>query len=338
MNIPTYEINEKIVNLVADITEKLAHLEINIDEKKDLLLRKSSKIKSVNSSCAIEANSLSEVQIISIVNGKKVIAPQNEINEVQNAYNAYTNILNYDPYKVKSFLEAHKNLTKNLQNESGVFRSGDVGVFDGNNVIHMGARPEYVSKLIKDLFNWGKESNLNPLIKSSIIHFEIEFIHPFSDGNGRIGRLWQSLILCKYNNIFEYLPIETLIYENQEAYYEVLLASEKEASSTLFIEFMLKMILQTIEKFNNDNFIKVNEDYFKGLTKTEKEVLSALIVYFNKDKLIETSRVASLLNKSKVNIRKYFAKFMKLGLLLPIGENKGRKYMLNEKIFNNKNN
>ncbi|MEG1495316.1 MAG: Fic family protein [Bacilli bacterium] len=292
MNKPPFEISENILNLVTIITERLTRLEINIDIKKDLFLRKSSKIKSVNSSCAIEANNLNEEEVISVINGKTVLAPQYEINEVKNAYEAYTNIINYDPYKVESFLSAHKVLTTDLISESGKFRNGDVGVFDGKQVIHMGARPEYVSKLIEDLFNWAKESGLNPLIKSSVIHFEIEFIHPFNDGNGRIGRLWQSLILCKYNSIFEY------------------------------------------EKFDTSNSLaKIKEEYLNVLTKTEKEVLRTLIIYFNKNEFIDTYTAVTILNKSKVNIRKYFGKFMKLNIMIPIGKNKGRKYRFNEKII-----
>lgn len=334
MNKPPFEINENILNLVTTITEKLTRLEIKYDYKKDLFLRKSSKIKSVNSSCAIEANSLSEEEVISVINGKAVLAPQNEINEVKNAYEAYTNIFNYDPYKIESFLNAHKVLTTDIISESGKFRSGEVGVFDGKEVIHMGARPDYVPELIEDLFNWAKESDLNPLIKSSVIHFEIEFIHPFNDGNGRIGRLWQSLILCKYNNLFEYLPIETLVKENQQHYYDALSRAEKDASSTVFIEFMLNMILKTVEKFDtNNSLVKIKEEYLKGLTKTEKEVLSVLITYFNKNEFIDTDIAVSLLNKSKVNIRKYFGKFMRLNILIPIGENKGRKYRVNAEII-----
>ena len=337
MNKPPFELNENILNLVTAITEKITRLEISIDQKKDLLLRKASKIKSVNSSCAIEANGLSEEEVISVINGKTVLAPQNEINEIKNAYEAYTNIVSFDPYKIESFLNAHKILTTNLIIECGKFRSSDVGVFNGKEVIHMGARPEYIPKLIEDLFKWASMSHLNPLIKSSVIHFEIEFIHPFIDGNGRIGRLWQSLILCKYNNLFEYLPIETLIYENQQRYYDALSKAEKNASSTVFIEFMLNMILQTIEKFYTSNsLVRINEEYLKDLTKTEKEVLSALVTYFSKNELVNTDTAVTLLNKSKVNTRKYFGKFMKLNILIPIGENKGRKYKLNKDVLDNK--
>ncbi|MEG1597840.1 MAG: Fic family protein [Bacilli bacterium] len=334
MNKPPFEINENILNLVTTITEKLTRLEIDIDRKKDLYLRKSSKIRSVNSSCAIEENGLSEEEVISVINGKTVLAPQKEIKEVKNAYEAYTNITNYDPYEIESFLRAHKDLTTDLISESGKFRSGEIGVIDGTKVIHMGARPKYVPKLMKDLLNWAKKSNLNPLIKSSIIHFEIEFIHPFSDGNGRIGRLWQSLILCKYNNIFEYLPIETLVYENQPQYYDALSKADIDANSTVFIEFMLNMILKTIENYSTSNLLnKIKKECLTPLSKTEKEILNNLINYFDKNELLDTDTAVTILNKSKVNIRKYFGKFMKLKILIPIGENKGRKYKINNDIF-----
>lgn len=334
INKPQFEISEKALNLVTLITEKLTKLELSIDKRKDLYLRKISKIKSVNSSCAIEANTLTEEDVISVINGKTVLATQNEINEVKNAYNAYHNINNYDPYDIKSFLKAHKILTTDLINESGKFRSGDVGVFDGNKVIHMGARPEFVPKLVEELFIWAKASNLNPLIKSSVVHFEIEFIHPFNDGNGRIGRLWQSLILYQYNKIFEFLPIETLVFENQKQYYDALSKSENDASSTLFIEYMLDMILQTIEKFESNSFLtKVKDKYIFKLSPTEKEILNKLIPYFDKYEFINNEKASEVIEKKKGNTRKYFGRFVKLGLLIPIGNNKGRKYKINNEVY-----
>ena len=159
------------------------------------------------------------------------------------------------------------------------------------------------------------------------------YLKPLSDGNGRIGRLWQSLILCKYNSVFEYLPIETLVYENQQQYYDALKKAEDDASSTVFIEFMLEMILKTIEKFVASNsLIIINEEYNSKLTKTEKEVLNDLIRYFSKNEFIDSESAVVLLNKSKVNIRKYFGKFVKLDILIPIGKNKGRKYKLSDEV------
>ena len=249
MNKPPFEINDNIINMVAEINNKLGKLEANLDKRKDLYLRKASKIKSVNSSCAIEANTLTEKEVEAIVNGKRIIAPPDEIVEVKNAYNAYTKIDEYKPYDIKSFLKAHKYLTENLIKEAGMFRSGSVAVYNEDKILHLGARAEYVYNLVDDLFKWGESSEVNPLIKSSVIHYEIETIHPFADGNGRIGRLWQSAILYNYNKLFELIPIETLIYENQQRYYEAIQSSRVVDSSTAFIEFMLEMISKTIDSF-----------------------------------------------------------------------------------------
>ena len=181
MNKPPFEVNDNIINSVAEINNKLGKLEANLDKKKDLYLRKASKIKSVNASCAIEANTLTEKEVESIINGKRIIAPPDEIIEVKNAYNAYVKINEYKPYNIKSFLKAHKYLTENLIKDAGEFRIGDVAVYDNNKVIHMGARPQFVYDLVNDLFAWGDSSELNPLIKACILHYEIETIHPFSD-------------------------------------------------------------------------------------------------------------------------------------------------------------
>lgn len=331
MTKPPFELNEKILNLVAEISNKITRLEFKIDTKKDLYLRKVSKIKSVNSSCAIEANTLSMEEVASIINGKIVLAPLNEIKEVKNAYDAYTNIDIFDQYSVESFLSAHKLLTEGLIKDSGRFRVGDVGVFDGKKVIHMGARPNFVPKLINELFDWAEASQLHPLIKSSIVHFEIEFSHPFGDGNGRIGRLWQSLILYKYNRVFEYVPIETLIYENQQQYYDTLALCEKEGSSTMFIEFMLDMILQTIEKFDaTDNTSLIPSKFINHLSRTELTLLVKLLEYYETSESINIGIAVKLLEKNEANIRKYFRKFSDLNIITPIGEKKGRRYILNK--------
>jgi len=249
---PPFEINDNIINMVAEITNKLGKLEVSLDMKKDLHLSKASKIKSVNSSCAIEANTLTEEQVEGIINGKRIIAPPDEIIEVKNAYEAYLKIQEYKSYDIRSFLKAHKILTEHLIKDAGKFRTGDVGVYENKKVVHVGARPQFINDLMSDLFTWAKVSELNPLIKACVLHYEIETIHPFSDGNGRIGRLWQSVILYNYNKLFELIPIETLVYENQQRYYEAIETSRKNNSSTAFIEFMLEMVSKTIDSFNTE--------------------------------------------------------------------------------------
>ncbi len=334
MYIPPYKLNDKILNYVTLITKELTKLEVNADLKKDIYLRKTSKIKSVNSSCAIEANTLSEDEVVNIINGKYVLAPPKEVKEVLNAYEAYNNIAIYKPYSIKSFLKAHNTLTKDLIVEYGMFRKNDVAVYENSNVIHIGARPEFIYEQIKSLFIWAKESDLNELVKSSIIHFEIEFIHPFSDGNGRIGRLWQSLILYKYNKLFEYVPVETLIYEHQQEYYNAIAQAEKEAESTVFIEFILEMILKTIESINYVDYLKnIKNKYLISLTNMEQTVLNSLIDYYEKNQLINNEIAVNLLNRSSASVRKYLKKFSTLDILIPIGENKGRKYKLNKQIL-----
>jgi len=335
MNIPPFEINNKIINLVSEIHMKLGKLEINFDNKKILYLRKASKIKSVNSSCAIEANSLTEEEVEAIVNGKRVIAPQNEILEVKNGYNAYMKINEYKPYDVKSFLLGHKYLMDNLKVDAGNFRKGDVGVYENGIPIHIGARPEYVNGLITDLFSWASISDINPLILACIVHYEIETVHPFSDGNGRVGRLWQSVILYNYNKLFEFIPIETLVYENQQEYYEAISNSRKIDNSAIFTEYMLEMISKTIDSFNGDLKLldKIKEEYIKDLTKKEKEVLKIILNNFNSDDAITMEKLSDKINKSTPAIRIYLKRFTDLSILIGTGENKGRKYNINEEIY-----
>ncbi len=333
MNKLLFKITDSIINLVAEINNKLGYLEANIDNKKNLYLRKESKIKSVNSSCAIEANPLTESEVENIINGKKVIAPTTEIIEVQNAYEAYMKINTFRPYDIKSFLVAHKCLTSKLIKDSGEFRTGDVAVYENNVVVHIGARPEYIEKLVFELFNWGKNSEVNELIKACIIHYEIETIHPFSDGNGRVGRLWQSVILYNYNNLFEFIPTETLVYENQQDYYNAIENSRKINSSTPFIEYMLNMILKTIDSFNDKVFNKIREEYVRDLTTTEKRLLDIIISNFSLDEFITTEKLIDKIDKAPSSIRLYLKKFTDKGILIASGENKGRKYRINKKIL-----
>lgn len=337
MKKPPFEINDNIVNMIAEINNKLGKLEVNLDKKKELLLRKISKIKSVNSSCGIEANSLTEKEVEAVINGKRIIAPPDEVIEVKNAYNAYTKIKEYLPYSIKSFLLAHKHLTENLIKEAGIFRSGNVAVYDGNKVLHVGARPEFVYNLVDDLFKWAKISEVNLLIKSSIIHYEIETIHPFSDGNGRIGRLWQSIILYNYNKLFELIPIETLIYENQQKYYEAIEKSRKADSSTVFIEFMLEMINQTIDTFSKDNNIinlkEIRSEFLDKLSKRELEILNIIINNYSSNTYFISDNLNNKVDKGNSSIRLYLKRLVDAKVLIAIGNNKGRKYQINKNIF-----
>jgi Fic family protein len=331
MNIPVYSINTKIIDFVARIAEKVGELKGSGEYSRNLRLRKINRLRSIQSSLAIENNTLTLGQVTDIVEGKRVLGLPHEIQEVKNAYQAYEHLLEYDPYKVKDFLKAHQLMTTQLVKEAGHFRSQGVGVFEGSKLIHAGANYQFVPQLVTDLFSWAKKSDAHPLIKSSIVHFEIEFIHPFIDGNGRIGRLWQTLILSKWNELFAWLPVETVVYENQQSYYDVLAISQKSGNSESFIEFMLNAILQALEELPSrkitDIFTDINTD---KLSKSELEFLEQIAGYLDKNGEITNYRAQLLTNKSDVSVKQYFAKFVELGILKIEGKNKGRKYLINQ--------
>ncbi|WP_373098951.1 MULTISPECIES: Fic family protein [Pasteurellaceae] len=238
-----------MLNQIVDISHKLGTLQTQY--ARNLHLRKENRLRSIQSSLAIENNSLTIEQVTDIVNGKRVLGHPKDIREVKNAYEAYDEILTYNPYSLSDFLKAHALLTEGLVNEAGCFRSQDVGIYTAKGeLVHMGARPQFVEKLMSDLFNWAKTDDTPDLIKSAVIHYEIEMIHPFADGNGRMGRLWQNVILTHWNPIFAWLPVETMVYAHQAEYYHVLALADAENDSTVFIEFILTMILATLNEIN----------------------------------------------------------------------------------------
>ena len=243
---PPYTITEKAADYIAKIAETVARLEYGTEFKRDIKLHRENRIRTIHSSLAIEGNSLTLDEVTAIIQGKLVAGSQEDIKEVKNAYEAYDTIMTFDPYAIKDFLKAHKLMTQGLVKESGIFRSGDVAVFDGDKAVHIGARPQFVPKLIEELFKWAKESDLHPLLKSAIIHYEIETIHPFSDGNGRMGRLWQTLLLAKWNTIFEWIPMESVLYQNKQQYYQAIEDSRRANDSGAFIEFTLSTIADTL--------------------------------------------------------------------------------------------
>lgn len=331
MNIPVYTITLHAIDLVAKIAEKVGELKGSGEYSRNLRLRKINRLRSIQSSLAIENNALTLGQVTDIIEGKRVLGLPHEIQEVKNAYQAYEYLLEYDPYKVKDFLKAHRFMTTQLVQEAGRFRSQGVGVFDGSKLVHAGASYQFVPQLITDLLAWAKKTDIHPLIKSSIVHFEIEFIHPFIDGNGRIGRLWQTLILSKWNELFAWLPVETVVYENQQDYYDALAISQKVGDSESFIEFMLNAILQALEELParkiTDIFTDINTD---KLSKAELEFLEQIAGYIDKNGEITNYRAQLLTNKSDVSVKKYFAKFVEIGILKMEGKNKGRKYLINK--------
>ena len=323
---PPFTITNSMLNKVVEISKIIGNLEFQV--QKDLKLRKENRIKSIHSSLAIEQNSLTMEQITAIIDGKRVLGNPKEIREVKNAYDAYEEILTLNPYKESHFLKAHGLLTAGIVNETGKYRSKDVGVYDeAGNVVHMGARPQFITELMKDLFDWGKTDDTPEIIKSCVFHYEIEMIHPFEDGNGRMGRLWQTVILANWHSIFAWIPIETIIYENQKAYYDALGQADKENSSNTFIEFMLDTILETLNLYKESNILDVVE-LPENLTSVESKVYFLILKYLKNHTSITAAVLSKLIGKSAPTARKYLANFVSLGLMEAHGSNKNRTYTL----------
>ena len=247
--VPPIEITNDMLDRVSSIMKSIGKLDNYKDLNKMPILRRNNRIKSIHSSLAIEANSLSLEQVKDVIDGKTVIGPQDEIQEVKNAYEAYKMIREVDPYSIKDLKKVHGVMTYLVTQESGEFRKGNEGVFDEKgNCIHVCPPPEQVDGLMMELFNWMKSNKdkVNPLIMSSVFHYEFVFIHPFADGNGRTSRLWQNVILSNWEEIFEYVPIESQIKKYQDDYYKAINNCNSNGDSTEFIEFMLKMIDETL--------------------------------------------------------------------------------------------
>ena len=248
--IPPYEISNKMLDYVANIMEKIGKIDNYTHLNRMPILRRNNRINSIHSSLAIEANSLTINQVKDVINGKLVMGPQKEIQEVKNAYEAYEKINEINPYAISDLKRIHGIMTFLTIDESGEFRKGNEGVFDGDVCIFMAPKPEFVNSLMNQLFEWMKseKDNIHPLILSSIFHYEFVFIHPFSDGNGRMARLWQNVLLCKWKKIFEYVPVESQIKKYQTEYYSVINNCNKNGNSNEFIEFMLRMIDEVLEE------------------------------------------------------------------------------------------
>lgn len=243
---PPYQITPKILKLITSISEKIGEVNASFLIKQSPQLRKQNRIKTIHSSLKIEGNTLSEEQITAIIDNQHIIGPQKDIQEVQNAIQVYEKLNTFKASSSKSFLKAHQLLMQGLIDDAGKYRKKGVGIVKGDEVEHIAPPFENVPYLMEDLFNYLKNKNEITLIKSCVFHYEMEFIHPFLDGNGRMGRLWQTLILMDEYPVFEFLPFETLIQQSQQSYYDALALSDKSGESTPFVEYMLEVILNAL--------------------------------------------------------------------------------------------
>lgn len=270
---PPYKITSFILSKVSSISEKLGEVNANYLSKPSPQLRKQNRIRTIHASLRIEGNTLKQEQVTAILDGKRVLGPKKDIQEVLNAVKVYDQLSSFDPYSEASFLFAHQILMGGLIDQPGRFRNQSVGIVHGKEMAHVAPSAENVPFLMKDLFGYLKDDEDLILLKSCVFHYEMEFIHPFLDGNGRMGRLWQTIILSKANPVFEFLPLETLIIQTQAEYYKALAISDKAGESTAFIEYMLKLIEDSlIELLDYNNKVLTDTDrieYFISLKKGE---------------------------------------------------------------------
>lgn len=314
---PPFEITSKIIELISNISEKIGEINSLQDSPYHVQLRKENRIKTIHSSLAIENNSLSLKQITAIIDGKRVLGNPNEIKEVKNSIQAYDLLLSLDPYKEKDLLKAHKLMMQDLVERNGKYRTDGVGIFDGKKVVHMAPPADRVPELMEDLFEWLKTSDVHPLIKSCVFHYEFEFIHPFQDGNGRMGRLWQTVILKEWKEVFAWLPVETLVKENQKEYYSVLGVSDNAANSTKFIEFMLTLILNTIEEIIKAEK-KVTKKVTIKVTINQQKIIDAI----KTNPYVTQEELADIIGITKKSITANMKKLQNGGFIKRIGANK----------------
>jgi len=323
---PPYIITNKILKIVSDIVELVSELN---HVKKELgipKLRKKNRIKSITGTLQIEGNSFTEEKVTNVINGKTVLGTVREIEEVKGAIEAYDYLEKYDYKKEKDLLLAHKFLMQNILNNAGSYRHSNVGVGGKDGVTHVAPPPNIVPQLMGDLFDWLKQTDDHLLVASCVFHYELEFIHPFSDGNGRVGRLWQSVILNQYKSIFGAIPIESVVRDNQEAYYKALEDAGSIGESTPFVEFMLEIILKTLIKVKKENVPK-NVPKNVPLKRLDK-----IVNMMKKNKSITALELADKLGVTDKTIKRDIAKLKNEKRVVRVGSLKSGHWEVIDEI------
>ena len=353
---PPFTVSNKMLALVADISEAIGRLSANFvnEEEQALRLRKINQMRTIQGSLAIEGNTLTIEQITSILEGKRVIAPPKEVQEAHNAISTYKVLLTWQPSSEHDLLKAHKKLMFGLMPDAGMWRSGGVGVMLGDKVVHMAPPADLVPKLMKDLLLWLAQTDYSPLIASCIFHYEFEFIHPFADGNGRLGRLWQTLILSKWREVFINIPVESLVYQHQSEYYQAINQSTKQSDCAPFVEFMLQMIsnainegssgviFEGIEDSINDGINEGTSDglngalnegenkdvkYYPRLTELDKKIIALLKC----DAYLTHTLLAEKVQKSISTVERRIKYLKDNGLVVRVGAKKSGRWLVSGK-------
>ena len=322
--IPPFTITSKIVNLIAKISEQVGGLNASLLNSSPQL-RKQNRIKTIAGTLAIEGNQLTEEQITAIIEGQRVLGSARELAEVAGAISAYDALPELQPHKINDLLKAHNLMMSGILLDAGKFRNKAVGIHKGNKVHHIAPPAHQVSGLMADLVNWLKKSQDHPLITSSVFHYEFEFIHPFTDGNGRLGRLWQTLILSKWHPLFLALPLESIIKDNQQKYYQALEQADKEGNSVAFIDFMLLTISETLEK-NTQKNAPINAPINASINPTKTP--DAVLMLIKNNPKITRKQIADTLQKDLRTIGRSIASLQQMGKLKRIGSNKSGHWQI----------
>ena len=332
---PPFTITNSILSHVASVSEKVGRITVMSNMENKPHLRKNNRIKSIHSSLKIEANSLSLSQVRDVINGKLVFGEAKEIQEVKNAYNVYEKIAEIDPYSIEELKKFHGIMTKYIVEESGDFRSGEEGVFNGEECIFMAPPARFVPQLMNELFGWMKEvkDQMHPLILSSVFHYEFVFIHPFTDGNGRMARLWHTAILAKWNPVFEFIPIESQIEKFQDDYYDAIAKCHVEGESTVFIEFMLTQIDNILEELLNQMTNSTTDDAIldadganHGADNMESRLLSGL----KQNPYITQTDLAKELSLSRRTVQRIMKELMNDGKIKRVGSTRTGHWEIND--------
>ena len=322
---PPFEITNTIINSIIEIAELAGQLTSMDKLSNNPVLRRTNRIRTIHGSLAIEQNTLSLEQVTAVLNGRQVLAPPKDIAEVKNAYEIYEHLDQLNPYSVDDLLTAHGVMTRGLVEESGVFRSRPVGVVDKDgHILHFGTLPEYVPSLVMELLDWVRDSDVHILIRGCVFHYEFELIHPFVDGNGRVGRLWHTLLLSTWNPAFAWLPVESMIYAHQQEYYAAINASNEAGESTVFIEFMLSTIQASLM-----DAIRTSDEMSDGKTNKAAIRRKQIKMFLESHPFIMNADVRTLCNVSAATASRILAELVKEKTLVKYREGGHWAYRLN---------
>ncbi len=309
---PPLSLTDAIVSLVAEIGELAGRVDARGRLDRSPRLRRENRIRTIHSSLAIEANTLSLVQVSAILDGRRVLAPPRDLLEVRNAINTYEALETFDPVAIDDLLRAHRMLMGGLVDEAGRLRSTNVGVFDSDRLIHAGTPAKYVGTAMADLLEWLGTTAAHPLISSCVFHYEFEFIHPFRDGNGRMGRLWQTVVLARWNPLFAWLPVESVVKDHQEDYYAALRRSDAAGEATTFVEFMLSMLAASLREL-------VDVDGSDEPNPGDGDSASRILRELRADPSMSMATLATTVGVSARQVERVIARLKKEGRIRRIG-------------------